>query len=229
MVVLKNTRWRPIVETKADKRNHGSFRTDSLLHELRECLGFFRAVGFCFFVDRLASVCVCSRAASAPASPRDMLALKDRKDYETTGNAGYHGNKGEHMSRKDAMTGQRFTAAHGGREDHRVFPLGGQDPECSFKSPLAPCAFLNDQSDLIWYFWVLNHLNTRHVVHRLPLTFLEVWLHQRQLMKVPDAVALPVFMIDNSIVITCCLCIYSLWFGKPLAHQTPSETIVASY
>lgn len=37
-----------------------------------------------------------------------MLALKDRKDYETTGNAGYHGNKGEHTSRKDAMAGQRF-------------------------------------------------------------------------------------------------------------------------
>ncbi|XP_075887677.1 catenin delta-2b isoform X5 [Nelusetta ayraudi] len=47
-----------------------------------------------------------NRSASAPASPRDMLALKDRKDYETTGNAGYHGNKGEHTSRKDAMTGQ---------------------------------------------------------------------------------------------------------------------------
>lgn len=47
-----------------------------------------------------------NRSASAPASPRDMLALKDRKDYETTGNAGYHGNKGEHTSRKDAMAGQ---------------------------------------------------------------------------------------------------------------------------
>lgn len=57
-------------------------------------------------------VCVCRREASAPASPRDMLALKERKDYETTGNAGYHGNKGEHTSRKDAMTGQRFIHAY---------------------------------------------------------------------------------------------------------------------
>uniref|UniRef100_A0A8C7X1Z9 Catenin (cadherin-associated protein), delta 2b n=1 Tax=Oryzias sinensis TaxID=183150 RepID=A0A8C7X1Z9_9TELE len=46
-------------------------------------------------------------AASAPASPREMMALKERKaDYEATGNAGYHGNKGEHTSRKDAMMGQ---------------------------------------------------------------------------------------------------------------------------
>ncbi|XP_026231292.1 catenin delta-2b isoform X2 [Anabas testudineus] len=48
-----------------------------------------------------------NRSASAPASPREMLALKERKaEYESTGNASYHGNKGEHTSRKDAMTGQ---------------------------------------------------------------------------------------------------------------------------
>ncbi|XP_028328475.1 catenin delta-2b isoform X5 [Gouania willdenowi] len=48
-----------------------------------------------------------NRSASAPASPREMMALKERKaDYELTGNAGYHGNKGEHTSRKDAMAGQ---------------------------------------------------------------------------------------------------------------------------
>ncbi|XP_067385429.1 catenin delta-2b isoform X7 [Channa argus] len=48
-----------------------------------------------------------NRSASAPASPREMMVLKDRKaDYESTGNASYHGNKGEHTSRKDAMTGQ---------------------------------------------------------------------------------------------------------------------------
>ncbi|XP_078791665.1 catenin delta-2b isoform X7 [Oryzias latipes] len=48
-----------------------------------------------------------NRSASAPASPREMMALKERKaDYEATGNAGYHGNKGEHTSRKDAMMGQ---------------------------------------------------------------------------------------------------------------------------
>lgn len=60
-------------------------------------------------------------AASAPASPRDMLALKDRKDYETTGNAGYHGNKGEHTSRKDAMTGQRSRPAHQGGHSPRLW------------------------------------------------------------------------------------------------------------
>ncbi|XP_077412544.1 catenin delta-2b isoform X12 [Vanacampus margaritifer] len=48
-----------------------------------------------------------NRSASAPASPRDMMALKERKnDYELTGNATYRGNKGEHTSRKDATMGQ---------------------------------------------------------------------------------------------------------------------------
>uniref|UniRef100_A0A8C9WIM9 Catenin (cadherin-associated protein), delta 2a n=1 Tax=Scleropages formosus TaxID=113540 RepID=A0A8C9WIM9_SCLFO len=46
--------------------------------------------------------------ASAPASPREMISLKERKtDYESTGtNASFHGNKGEHTSRKDAMAVQ---------------------------------------------------------------------------------------------------------------------------
>lgn len=46
--------------------------------------------------------------ASAPASPREMISLKERKtDYESTGsNATYHGTKGEHTSRKDTMTGE---------------------------------------------------------------------------------------------------------------------------
>ncbi|XP_025071436.1 catenin delta-2 [Alligator sinensis] len=49
-----------------------------------------------------------NRSASAPASPREMINLKERKtDYESTGtNATYHGNKGEHTSRKDTMTAQ---------------------------------------------------------------------------------------------------------------------------
>ncbi|XP_071774648.1 catenin delta-2b isoform X4 [Centroberyx gerrardi] len=48
-----------------------------------------------------------NRSVSAPASPREMMALKERKaDYESTGNASYHGGKGEHTSRKDAMAGQ---------------------------------------------------------------------------------------------------------------------------
>uniref|UniRef100_A0A4W6EB11 Catenin (cadherin-associated protein), delta 2b n=1 Tax=Lates calcarifer TaxID=8187 RepID=A0A4W6EB11_LATCA len=53
-----------------------------------------------------------NRSASAPASPREMMALKERKaDYESTGNASYHGNKGEHTSRKDAMT-SRISKEH---------------------------------------------------------------------------------------------------------------------
>ncbi|KAM4688153.1 catenin delta-2 isoform 5-T5 [Discoglossus pictus] len=46
-----------------------------------------------------------NRSASAPASPREMISLKERKtDYESAGsNATY---KGEHTSRKDTMTAQ---------------------------------------------------------------------------------------------------------------------------
>ncbi|XP_047664334.1 catenin delta-2 [Tachysurus fulvidraco] len=49
-----------------------------------------------------------NRSASAPASPREMISLKERKtDYESTGtNASFHGNKGEHSSRKDAAAVQ---------------------------------------------------------------------------------------------------------------------------
>uniref|UniRef100_A0A8C2JZA0 Catenin (cadherin-associated protein), delta 2a n=1 Tax=Cyprinus carpio TaxID=7962 RepID=A0A8C2JZA0_CYPCA len=49
-----------------------------------------------------------NRSASAPASPREMISLKDKKsDYDSTGtNASYHGNKGEHTSRKDTMPGR---------------------------------------------------------------------------------------------------------------------------
>ncbi|TSK82182.1 Catenin delta-2 [Bagarius yarrelli] len=49
-----------------------------------------------------------NRSASAPTSPREMMSLKERKaDYELTGtNPGYHGNKGEHTSRKDTMPAQ---------------------------------------------------------------------------------------------------------------------------
>ncbi|XP_061660633.1 catenin delta-2 isoform X3 [Syngnathoides biaculeatus] len=46
-----------------------------------------------------------NRSASAPASPREMMSLKERKlDYDSTAtNAGFHSSKGEHTSRKDAM------------------------------------------------------------------------------------------------------------------------------
>ncbi|KAJ8413459.1 hypothetical protein AAFF_G00094550 [Aldrovandia affinis] len=49
-----------------------------------------------------------NRSASAPASPREVISLKERKtDYESTAtNASYHGNKGEHASRKDATAVQ---------------------------------------------------------------------------------------------------------------------------
>uniref|UniRef100_A0A667Z5F5 Catenin delta 2 n=1 Tax=Myripristis murdjan TaxID=586833 RepID=A0A667Z5F5_9TELE len=48
-----------------------------------------------------------NRSASAPASPREMMSLKERKmDYDSTAtSAGFHSNKGEHTSRKDAMAG----------------------------------------------------------------------------------------------------------------------------
>uniref|UniRef100_A0AAX7TQD9 Catenin delta 2 n=1 Tax=Astatotilapia calliptera TaxID=8154 RepID=A0AAX7TQD9_ASTCA len=63
-----------------------------------------------------------NRSASAPASPREMMSLKERKmDYDSTAtNAGFHSNKGEHTSRKDGMAGvcmcvntppQRFSSA----------------------------------------------------------------------------------------------------------------------
>ncbi|XP_034021326.1 catenin delta-2 isoform X2 [Thalassophryne amazonica] len=49
-----------------------------------------------------------NRSASAPASPREMMSLKERKmDYDSTAtNAGFHSNKGEHTSRKDSMAVQ---------------------------------------------------------------------------------------------------------------------------
>ncbi|XP_068565824.1 catenin delta-2 [Cebidichthys violaceus] len=49
-----------------------------------------------------------NRSASAPASPREMMSLKERKmDYDSTAtSAGFHSNKGEHTSRKDGMAVQ---------------------------------------------------------------------------------------------------------------------------
>uniref|UniRef100_A0A3B3ZWF6 Catenin delta 2 n=1 Tax=Periophthalmus magnuspinnatus TaxID=409849 RepID=A0A3B3ZWF6_9GOBI len=49
-----------------------------------------------------------NRSASAPASPREMMSLKERKmDYDSTAtNAGFHSSKGEHTSRKDGMAVQ---------------------------------------------------------------------------------------------------------------------------
>uniref|UniRef100_A0AAZ3S913 Catenin (cadherin-associated protein), delta 2b n=1 Tax=Oncorhynchus tshawytscha TaxID=74940 RepID=A0AAZ3S913_ONCTS len=48
-----------------------------------------------------------NRSVSAPASPREMRSMKERKtEYDSTAtNAGFHDNKGEHTSRKDTMAG----------------------------------------------------------------------------------------------------------------------------
>lgn len=64
-------------------------------------------MAFVFYLYSLLDVWSCF-LASAPTSPREMMSLKERKtDYESTGtNSGYHGNKGEHTSRKDAMAGK---------------------------------------------------------------------------------------------------------------------------
>ncbi|KAG7525604.1 catenin delta-2-like isoform X1 [Solea senegalensis] len=49
-----------------------------------------------------------NRSVGSPASPREMMSLKERKlDYDSTAtNAGFHSNKGEHTSRKDGMAVQ---------------------------------------------------------------------------------------------------------------------------
>ncbi|XP_048832433.1 catenin delta-2-like isoform X1 [Brienomyrus brachyistius] len=49
-----------------------------------------------------------NRSASAPASPREVISLKERKaDPESTAtNAGFHGNKADHTSRKDPVAVQ---------------------------------------------------------------------------------------------------------------------------
>ncbi|XP_071592775.1 catenin delta-2 isoform X7 [Heliangelus exortis] len=71
-----------------------------------------------------------NRSASAPASPREMISLKERKtDYESTGtNATYHGSKGEHTSRKDTMTARVNCSLKHGRAGME-FP--GMLPACS--------------------------------------------------------------------------------------------------
>ncbi|XP_041752128.1 catenin delta-2 isoform X5 [Coregonus clupeaformis] len=92
-----------------------------------------------------------NRSASAPASPREMVSIKERKtDYESTGtNASYHGNKGEHTSRKDAMavqissgTSTLFRGAYVSPSDeikHNQVPSQGpnpgQEPYPPFQNP----------------------------------------------------------------------------------------------
>uniref|UniRef100_A0A8C8J1V2 Catenin delta-2-like n=1 Tax=Oncorhynchus tshawytscha TaxID=74940 RepID=A0A8C8J1V2_ONCTS len=92
-----------------------------------------------------------NRSASAPASPREMISLKERKtDYESTGtSASYHGNKGEHTSRKDTMaveissgTSTLFRGAYISPSDdikhNQVSAQGpnpGQEPYPPFQNP----------------------------------------------------------------------------------------------
>ncbi|XP_051871782.1 catenin delta-2-like isoform X2 [Pristis pectinata] len=66
-----------------------------------------------------------NRSASAPASPREMINLKERKsDYDTTGtNSGYHGNKGEHTSRKDTVPAQLSVVAGSGYRNSYATPV----------------------------------------------------------------------------------------------------------
>ncbi|CDQ87830.1 unnamed protein product [Oncorhynchus mykiss] len=101
--------------------------------------------------NRSAALFSASLPSSAPASPREMISLKERKtDYESTGtNASYHGNKGEHTSRKDTMaveissgTSTLFRGAYVSPSDdikhNQVSAQGpnpGQEPYPPFQNP----------------------------------------------------------------------------------------------
>nr|XP_029481732.1 catenin delta-2-like [Oncorhynchus nerka] len=73
---------------------------------------------------------------SAPASPREMMSMKDRKpeNDSTATNAGFHSNKGEHTSRKDAMAGPLYPL-----EDKFLFPLQ-IPPQPMTIAPQADCS-----------------------------------------------------------------------------------------
>ncbi|XP_072880174.1 catenin delta-2-like isoform X5 [Hemitrygon akajei] len=66
-----------------------------------------------------------NRSASAPASPREMINLKERKsDYDTTGtNSSYHASKGEHTSRKDTIPAQLSVVAGSGYRNSYATPV----------------------------------------------------------------------------------------------------------
>ncbi|XP_059801373.1 catenin delta-2-like isoform X2 [Hypanus sabinus] len=66
-----------------------------------------------------------NRSASAPASPREMINLKERKsDYDTTGtNSSYHASKGEHTSRKDTVPAQLSVVAGSGYRNSYATPV----------------------------------------------------------------------------------------------------------
>ncbi|XP_043960614.1 catenin delta-2 isoform X5 [Gambusia affinis] len=79
-----------------------------------------------------------NRSASAPASPREMTSLKERKtDYDSTAtNAGFHSNKGEHTSRKDGMAVQ---VSCGSSTLFRNSYLTASDEIKQNQSPAPPC------------------------------------------------------------------------------------------
>uniref|UniRef100_A0A1A8VJM3 Catenin (Cadherin-associated protein), delta 2b n=1 Tax=Nothobranchius furzeri TaxID=105023 RepID=A0A1A8VJM3_NOTFU len=79
-----------------------------------------------------------NRSASAPASPREMMSLKERKmDYDSTAtNAGFHSNKGEHTSRKDGMA---VPVSCGSSTLFRNSYLTGSDDIKQNQSPPQPC------------------------------------------------------------------------------------------
>ncbi|XP_072139621.1 catenin delta-2-like isoform X5 [Mobula birostris] len=66
-----------------------------------------------------------NRSASAPASPREMINLKERKsDYDTSGtNSSYHASKGEHTSRKDTVPAQLSVVAGSGYRNSYATPI----------------------------------------------------------------------------------------------------------
>ncbi|XP_045921408.1 catenin delta-2 [Micropterus dolomieu] len=79
-----------------------------------------------------------NRSASAPASPREMMSLKERKmDYDSTAtNAGFHSNKGEHTSRKDGMAVQ---VSCGTSTLFRNSYLTASDDIKQNQAPVQPC------------------------------------------------------------------------------------------
>ncbi|XP_072416755.1 catenin delta-2-like isoform X1 [Chiloscyllium punctatum] len=80
-----------------------------------------------------------NRSASAPASPREVINLKERKsDYDTTGtNSGYHGSKGEHISRKDTLPAQLSVVAGSGFRNSYATPVEGTKHNQVSSQPVA--------------------------------------------------------------------------------------------
>lgn len=120
-------------------------------------------------------MCVCARtrAASAPASPREMTSLKERKiDYDSTAtNAGFHSNKGEHTSRKDGMAGvcarrererqSRIKLFYFNRLIHLFIPF-----------PLSPISYISFLTSLFFtfIFLLIAFFNLEHTLLR-PYTY----------------------------------------------------------